>query len=61
MRMTWNNMDVRLAITQNRLTHYEVAQRLGVTNVTFSRWMSKEMSEEKKRDILNVIYEMGEK
>lgn len=56
MRMNFCNMEIRKAILQNKLTHYEVAARLGVTNVTFSRWMSKEMPEDKKNQILDIIY-----
>lgn len=49
------NLEIRLLIANKRLRHYEVAEALGITDCTFSRWMATEMSEEKKTKVLEAI------
>lgn len=52
-----NNIEVRTAILKSGLKYYEVAMLLDVSPVTLSRWLSHELTEEKKKLILHVIEE----
>lgn len=50
------NLDVRDAIKEKRLFHYEVAEIIGITECSLSRLLArKELSPERKREILNAI------
>lgn len=49
------NLDVRLAIKQNRLCHYEVANKIGISEATLCRWLREELSEVKRNTILKAI------
>ena len=49
------NLDVRLAIKQNRLCHYEVANKVGISEATLCRWLREELSEDKRNTILKAI------
>ena len=53
-----NNMDIRQAIAKKRLRHYEVATALGVSEFTFSKWLRKELSDEKKAKIMSAINDL---
>lgn len=50
-----NNIEIRNAIFTNNIKKWEVANKLGVTDSTFSRMLRNEISNEKKREILNII------
>lgn len=50
-----NNIEIRNAIFSNNIKKWEVANKLGVTDSTFSRMLRTEMSEETKRKILDII------
>lgn len=57
---TYNaNEDIRRAISEKRLFNYEVAEKLGVSEFTFARWLRYELSEEKKELVLNAINELA--
>lgn len=49
------NLEIRQAIAKKRLKHFEVAQALGVSTTYFSRLLQRELSNEKKQKILEVI------
>jgi len=49
------NLDIRLKIKKNRLCHYEIAQQIGISEVTFCVWLRKELSEERKTKVLQAI------
>lgn len=51
------NLEIRQAMARKRLKHYEVAQILGVSPFTFSRWMRDELPVEKKEQIMKIIEE----
>ncbi len=53
--MNLNNLEIRKAIENKRLKHYEVADALGVSLFTFSHWLMVELSPEKKERILKAI------
>lgn len=50
-----NNLEIRQAIAKNRLRYFEVAEACGVTASTFSTWLRKEFTPEKKIDVLKAI------
>lgn len=50
------NIDIRDAIKQNGLFGYQVAEKIGVTEFSFSRMLArKELTPERKRQILEAI------
>lgn len=53
--MNLNNMEVRQAIEKKRLKYYEVAEAIGVDACTLSKWMQKELSDERKKRVLDAI------
>jgi len=52
-----NNLDIRQAIKDKRLTHYEVAHRLNISETTLCRKLRYELSQEEKDRILKIIME----
>lgn len=56
--MPKRNMDVREAIQASGFNHWLVAERIGVNDTTFSRWLRQELSPEKKQKILQAIEEL---
>ncbi len=53
--MMKRNNDVRLAAKENRVYLYEIAEKLGVSEPTFIRWLRKELDEPTKRKALEAI------
>lgn len=49
------NQDIRKLLESKRVHHYEVAAEMGVDRTTFSRWMQKEMSAERKDSIREAV------
>lgn len=49
------NKDIRELIKKKRVFHYEVAEALGVTVTTFSKWLQRELPEEKKNLIRSAV------
>jgi len=52
------NFDVREKIRKKHLYQYQVAAKLGVSEMTLIRWMRTELSADKKQQILNAITEL---
>ena len=52
------NNDIRLKAAGAGVKLWEVAEQLGITEFTFSRWLRHEMPEEKKSQILTIIEEV---
>jgi transcriptional regulator with XRE-family HTH domain len=50
-----NNLEVRQAIERKRLHYYEVANALNINPCTLSRWLEKDLPEERKNQILEAI------
>lgn len=50
-----NNLEIRLKIKNNRLNHYEVAEKLGISEYTFCKWLRDELSSEKKQKVYTAI------
>ena len=56
-----NNIDIRVAILESKLKHYEIAKELGIHEFAFSRKLRYELSEEEKQKILRVIEKLKNK
>lgn len=52
------NEEVKKLIKQSRFFNYEIAEQIGISEVSFSRWFRKELSEEQKQKIINAIEEL---
>jgi transposase-like protein len=52
--MTKCNLDIRQQIKEAGLPLWAVADRLGIADTTFSKWLRKELPKEKKQEILAV-------
>ena len=50
------NNDIRKLIKEECLTHWQVADRLNISESTLVRKLRKELSEEEKQKIKNAIY-----
>lgn len=54
------NKEIRTAAFSEGVRLWQVAQKLGVTDSTFSRWLRRELPEEQKKEILAIIQTLGE-
>jgi ribosome-binding protein aMBF1 (putative translation factor) len=52
---TKKNVEVRVAMAEAGLKQYELAELIGVNETVFSRWMRKDMDEDKKNRCLDAI------
>jgi len=52
------NQDIRKAIKESRVKYYEVADRLGISDSSFSRLLRYELDSEYKYEIFKVIEKM---
>ena len=50
-----NNLDVRFAATSAGVRLWQIADALGITDSSFSRKLRKELSEEQKKTIFDII------
>ena len=50
-----SNQDVRKAIKQSGLTHWQVAEAFGVAETTFCRMLRRELSDDKKQRVYEAI------
>ena len=53
------NADIRTAIRESNLCQYQVAEKIGVSEFTFIRWMRNELSDERKQRMLAAIKELS--
>lgn len=51
------NQDIKQLIAQKRLRQYEVAQQLGISEFTLSRWLHCKLKPDCRQKILNAIDE----
>lgn len=51
------NKDIKQLIVQKRLRQYEVAKELNVSEFTLSRWLNREMNQERREKIMKAIDE----
>lgn len=52
------NEQIRVEIFKSGLKHYQIAERLGVHESTFCRWLHTELPADKQDKILKVISEV---
>lgn len=53
-----NNAEIRKALIDKGIRHYEAATACGVSLYTFSHWLQTEMKPEKKTEVLKAIQGM---
>lgn len=58
MMMIKHNTDIRTTAKQNGVYLYEIAEKLGVSEPTFNRWLRKELSAELKEEATAAIEEI---
>ncbi|MBU2703177.1 hypothetical protein Ga0466249_004313 [Sporomusaceae bacterium BoRhaA] len=49
------NKDIRVKIALSLIPKWKIAEMVGIADATFSRWLRRELSEEKKQRILVAI------
>lgn len=54
------NVDIRTTARIADVKHWEIAEVLGVSEITFSRWLRKELSADKKEKIKQAIKQIVE-
>ena len=47
-----------MKIKENRLCHYEIAAKIGISECTLCRWLREELTAEKKKVIFDAINEI---
>lgn len=52
------NQEIRSQIFINRLFHWQVAERAGITDATLCRWLRTEMREDRKQRVEKAIDEL---
>ena len=58
-RQVLPNNDIRKAALLADVRHWEVCERLGISEPTLTRWLRFELPEDKKRRILDAIAELS--
>lgn len=53
-----NNMEIRDMLFRHNLKHWRVAEKVGVSATTFSRWLRMELPVAKKNEIMEAINEL---
>ena len=53
------NKDIKIALLVNSVRNYQVADALGITEFTFSRWLRRELTAEKKKIVLACIKKLS--
>lgn len=56
-----NNLTIREQILKNGLRYYMVAEKLGIGETTFCRWLRRELSPEREKEVLQAIDELVQK
>ena len=54
-----SNIDIRQLLKQRRIYHYEIAEKLGISESYFCRLLRKELAPDKKKQILQIIDELA--
>ncbi len=53
------NDDITIACIKSKVMKYEVADKLGITDTSFSRKLRKKLSDDEKEKILKIISELS--
>ena len=57
--LTATNTDIRRAARANGVPLWKLADRLGISEPTLTRWLRKELPEEQKQEFLQIIAELA--
>lgn len=49
------NAEIREILRKRRIRHYEVADRLGISEYTFCKWLRTELPPDKREEVLEAI------
>ena len=49
------NAEIREILRKRRIRHYEVADRLGISEYTFCKWLRTELPPDKQEEVLEAI------
>jgi hypothetical protein len=60
-KMKKPNDDIRLFFRQKGFYLWQVAEQLGVSEITLIRWLRKPLRDDKKQAIMNAVYELEKK
>lgn len=52
------NADIREMIKILRLRHYEIAERIGISETTFCVWLRNELTDERRTKVMKAIEEL---
>ena len=55
MKREVKNQDIRKALNDAGMYQYELADALGISDVSLNKWLRHELSDEKKQRIFNII------
>ena len=50
-----NNIEVRTALKEKKVPYWMIAEELGVSENTVTRWMRHELDQETKQRVLDII------
>jgi len=53
------NEDIRKEIESADISYWQVADAMGISDATFTRWLRKELSDEKKAEVRSAIKKMS--
>ena len=56
--ITTTNKEIRIAMAESGLKYFELAEKLGIHESNMSRFLRKELTAEKKKEVLDVINEI---
>ena len=56
--MEKRNKDIRELIKENNVKYWQIAEKLGISDITFSRRLRKELDPGEKAEIVNAINEI---
>lgn len=59
-KMLQKNESIRNAILDNNLRFWQIAEKLNLSDGNFSRLLRKELTKEKKEEVLKIIKELKE-
>lgn len=54
------NEEIRIALFQHNIKQWEVAEQLGVSEITICRWLRSELPDDKKTRIMSAINKLAE-
>lgn len=56
-----HNTEIRKAIDSAGLRYWQVAEELGVADTTFTKWLRKELPEEKRSQVMAAIKKLSDR